>query len=148
VLGKAGALCTRSEVARAGLERASTALHTLRQARSLKAEGNAAYGAGQYERAITLYSEALRVDIEGALEPALLGNRSQAYAKVRSFSLALADCERARDRLRRHEAAAAPGLIQGRARRPKWGCGRVRGHPGARSWECSGGGGTRACQGG
>jgi len=95
VLGKAGALCTRSEVARAGLERASTALHTLRQARSLKAEGNAAYGAGQYERAITLYSEALRVDIEGALEPALLGNRSQAYAKVRSFSLALADCERA-----------------------------------------------------
>ena len=95
VLGKAGALCTRSEVARAGLERAAIALHTLRQARSLKAEGNAAYGAGQYERAISIYSEALRVDIEGALEPALLGNRSQAYAKVRSFSLALADCDRA-----------------------------------------------------
>ena len=94
-LEKASALSTRSAEARAGLESAAAAFVGLRQAMRLKAEGNAAYGQSQFERAITLYTEGLEVDVARCLEPALLGNRSSAYAKVRSFSLAVHDLDRA-----------------------------------------------------
>ena len=75
--------------------RAAAALDGLRRAVELKAEGNGAYGAGQFERALTLYTEALDADTEGFISPVLFGNRSQAYAKISSFALAVADCDRA-----------------------------------------------------
>ena len=51
-------------------------------ATACKEEGNAAYGSGQYERAITCYSEGLAADIEGCLAPTLLGNRSQVRTPI------------------------------------------------------------------
>ena len=58
----------------------------------LKDEGNAAYGASQYERAIDRYTEALAVDVEGFLAQVLHGNRSQAYMKLGQLARCLDDC--------------------------------------------------------
>ena len=91
----AGEAWTKPPEAQAGFERAAEALAGLRAAREAKAEGNKAYGAAQYERAITAYTAALAADAEGFLAPMLLGNRSQAHAKLGEHYKALEDCHRA-----------------------------------------------------
>ena len=57
-----------------------------------KARGNAAFAAGQYARAITAYSMALRLDRGNAV---LLSNRSAARAAAGDYAGALEDADRA-----------------------------------------------------
>jgi len=85
----------RTPEVQAAYERAGKALESLRAALEHKILGNAAYSAGQYERAITCYSDGLAADIEGFLGPTLLGNRSLAYSKVSSYALAVSDLDKA-----------------------------------------------------
>ena len=85
----------RPEWQQPGYMRACKALSGLRAAKSRKDEGNTAYGAGQYERAVTAYTAGLDEDVEGCLVPTLLGNRSQAYTKLGELQNALKDTERA-----------------------------------------------------
>ena len=75
-----------------GYARAERCLEAVKVARGLKDEGNAAYGASQYERAIDRYTEALAVDVEGFLAQVLHGNRSQAYMKLGQLARCLDDC--------------------------------------------------------
>ena len=71
--------------------RAAAALRGLRAALEMKAEGNACYKAGQYERAYSHYTEALAADVLGGLKVALLGNRAQSLLKVGKAQAALDD---------------------------------------------------------
>jgi DnaJ-domain-containing protein 1 len=61
----------------------------------LKADGNAAYAAGDFVRAAAAYSRALEADVEGCLRPHLLANRAQARMHEERFAEALADCDAA-----------------------------------------------------
>jgi hypothetical protein len=91
---------------------------TLDRALALKAEGNQDYAAGEFPRALRLYSEAIEM-LEGAGEDAalatLLCNRSIAYLKHGRADSALADATRAgalgggRAHFRRAEALCALG---------------------------------------
>ena len=93
---RASALASRaSSSARQGFDRAASALKSLRIAIQHKAEGNHAYAAGQYERAITCYTAAIGADTEGFLAPLLLGNRSLAHMKLCQLGLARADLDEA-----------------------------------------------------
>jgi stress-induced-phosphoprotein 1 len=58
---------------------------------SLKAEGNAAFAAKEFDKAVELFSKA----IEASAQPnhVLYSNRSGAYASLRKFDLALKDAE-------------------------------------------------------
>lgn len=60
-----------------------------------KEKGNEAFKAGNYEEAITLYTEALTID-EGHKEKAVFyKNRAAAYLKLQEFDLADRDCKAA-----------------------------------------------------
>ena len=75
--------------------RASRALRGLKKALERKAEGNARYKEGDYERAAAAYSDALDVDVEGCLKPTLFANRAQARLSGDRLAEALADCDQA-----------------------------------------------------
>ena len=75
--------------------RAARALRGLRAGMQLKADGNAAYAAGDFVRAAAAYSRALEADVEGCLRPHLLANRAQARMHEERFAEALADCDAA-----------------------------------------------------
>ena len=78
-----------------GHDRAEAALAGFLAAKKLKDDGNKAYGASQFERAITAYTKALEADPEGFFAPTLHGNRSQASVKLGQLSNALDDCNKA-----------------------------------------------------
>ena len=75
--------------------RAARALRGMRAALAQKADGNAHYKAGDFERAAAAYSEALEADVEGCLKPTLLANRAQARLQDVRVAEALADCDEA-----------------------------------------------------
>ena len=75
--------------------RAALALRGLRAALRAKAEGNAAYSVGEWERAAAAYSEGLEADVEGCLKPTLLANRAQARLQGGRVADALVDCNTA-----------------------------------------------------
>ena len=78
-----------------GYARAEACLEALRAAKKLKDDGNTAYGASQFERAITCYTKGMQADTEGFLAAVLHGNRSQAYAKLGQLKYCLDDCHAA-----------------------------------------------------
>lgn len=61
------------------------------QANLLKDEGNAAFQAGEIDKAIKLFSDAIAIDPDNAV---YYSNRSAAYMKVDSISKALRDAEK------------------------------------------------------
>ena len=75
--------------------RAARALRGLRAGMQLKADGNAAYAAGDFIRAAAAYSRSIEADVEGCLRPHLLANRAQARMHEERFAEALADCDAA-----------------------------------------------------
>ena len=93
----------------------------LERALALKTEGNKHFSAGEYSRALPLYSEAIEM-LEGAGEDAalatLLCNRSVAYLKASKPGSALTDADRARElgggkaHYRLAEALSALGLTE------------------------------------
>jgi DnaJ family protein C protein 7 len=61
-----------------------------------KEEGNAAFKAKDYQRAIDLYSQALEVDPANKdMNAKILGNRAQAYSNIKQWESAVADCTEA-----------------------------------------------------
>ena len=60
--------------------------------KELKAEGNAAYAAGDLGVAVEKYTAALQTDISTADRATVLCNRAQCYLKQDQFSNAIEDC--------------------------------------------------------
>jgi tetratricopeptide (TPR) repeat protein len=58
----------------------------------LKAEGNAAYAAGDLEQAAEKYTAALQTDIVAADRATVLCNRAQCFLKLEKFAKAIEDC--------------------------------------------------------
>lgn len=69
-----------------------TGILCLSQADDLKAKGNAALTAGNFQEAIDFYTQGLALDSSSHV---LYSNRSAAYAKVARYAEALADGEKA-----------------------------------------------------
>ncbi|RKP13009.1 hypothetical protein BJ684DRAFT_16552 [Piptocephalis cylindrospora] len=75
----------------------------IRVAGKKKAEGNALFGQGQWDAAITAYSKGLELlsqisepqDTEKTLELAILGNKAQCQLKLTDFSEAARTCQKA-----------------------------------------------------
>ena len=57
---------------------------------AFKQQGNSAFSQGQYEQAITFFSEAIKLDPSNHV---LYSNRSAANAALKKFNLALEDAE-------------------------------------------------------
>lgn len=62
----------------------------------MKAEGNAEYKAGRWQNAVDKYTEALEVDpTNKGTNSKLLQNRALCFTKLKSYSKAIEDCEKA-----------------------------------------------------
>lgn len=66
----------------------------LSQAEEKKSEGNSAYSAGEYDTAVSLYTEAINLAPRAASAP-FYGNRSAAYLMLKQYNNALADSAQA-----------------------------------------------------
>lgn len=63
---------------------------TTEQVESLKSQGNSAFSAGEFEKAIELFTQAINLDSSNHV---LFSNRSAAYSSLKKFELALKDAE-------------------------------------------------------
>ena len=68
-----------------------------KQANALKDQGNKAFAAKQYDQAISLFSEAIKLDPSNHV---LYSNRSAAHAGKREWDAALQDAEEVRPRFK------------------------------------------------